>query len=120
MAIFLTYFCVLGILSAWRSDCGQGCRAVGFLIVESAQDQSKIGTAFALNESAKSDRLELPNMRLETEIIVPTAKTMPTEIPSTSPETIERISPDSKSRGLALPTRRRGQPFKVIGPFATM
>jgi hypothetical protein len=31
-----------------------------------------------------------------------------------------QIPPEGKSRGLALPTGRRGEPFKVIGPLATM
>jgi len=61
------------------------------LVVEPAQHHSKTEPVFALNEPAKSDRLELPNARAETEIIVPAAKTMPTEIPSSSPETIKKV-----------------------------
>src|ERR1700720_2766177 len=62
------------------------------LVVEPAQVQSKIEPAFALNESAKSDRLELPNARAETEINVPAAKPMPAETPSTSPETVKKVA----------------------------
>ena len=35
------------------------------LVVEPAQDQSQIEPAFAVNELAKSDRLDLPNVRAE-------------------------------------------------------
>jgi hypothetical protein len=62
------------------------------LVVEPAQDQSKTEPAFALNESAKSDRLELPNARAEPEIIVPAAKPTPAEIPSTSQETVKKAT----------------------------
>jgi hypothetical protein len=73
------------------------------LIVGPAQDQSKIEPAFALNESAKSDRLELPYARAEPGIVVPAAKLMPAETPlpveaplhaetpPTSPETVTKI-----------------------------
>jgi hypothetical protein len=62
------------------------------LVVEPAQDQSRIEPAFALNESAKSDRLELPGARAETEIIVPVAKTMLAETRLTSRETIKKVA----------------------------
>jgi hypothetical protein len=58
------------------------------LVVEPAQDQSKIEPAVAANESAKGDRLELFNTPAKTEIVAPAKKAMPTESPSTSPETI--------------------------------
>jgi hypothetical protein len=61
-------------------------------VVEPAQDQSKIEPEFAVNESAKSDRLELPNTRVETENIVPPAMTMPTETRSAGPETIKKVA----------------------------
>jgi hypothetical protein len=66
-------------------------------IVEPAQDQSKIEPAFALNESAKSDRLELPNARVEDEIIVPAAKPTPAETPSSGPETVRPAETSSTS-----------------------
>jgi hypothetical protein len=62
------------------------------LVVEPAQNQSRIVPAFALNESAKSDRLELPDARAKTEIIVPAAKTMLAEIPLTSGATIKKVA----------------------------
>jgi len=62
------------------------------LVIEPAQDQSKIEPAFALNELAKADRLELPNTPVQTAIVVPATKTMPAERPSTSPETIKKTA----------------------------
>ncbi len=65
------------------------------LVVEPVRDQSKPEPAFALNEAAKSDRLELPDARVEPGIIVPAAKLPPAETPSTtpesSPETVTKI-----------------------------
>jgi hypothetical protein len=54
---------------------------------QSKPDQSKIELASAPNETAKSDRLELPSARTEPEIIVPGAKPAPAETPSASAET---------------------------------
>jgi hypothetical protein len=68
--MWLALFCLLGLGPAIAIKIA-GLPA--FLVVEPVQDQSKIGAAFALNESAKSDRLELPNARAETSIIVPAA-----------------------------------------------
>src|SRR5258708_36997942 len=55
------------------------------LVVERAQHQSEMKPAFALNESAKSDRLELPNAGAVTEITVPATKLMPADTQSTGP-----------------------------------
>ena len=60
------------------------------LVVEPAQGQSNVEPAFALNESAKSDRLELSDSRVETEITLPAPKTMPVETPSLNPQTTKR------------------------------
>jgi hypothetical protein len=62
------------------------------LVVEPGQDQGKTEPAFALNESAKSDRLELPNARAELEIIVPAAKPTSAEIPASGPETVKKVA----------------------------
>jgi len=62
------------------------------LFVKAAPDQGKIGMASAPNESAKSDRLELPDIRAETEI-TPAAQAVPVETPSTKPETIKIPGP---------------------------
>jgi hypothetical protein len=61
------------------------------LVVESALDQSKTEPASAPNELAKSDRLELPNTRVEAENIVAPMKTMPVETPSTARETVKKV-----------------------------
>ncbi len=62
------------------------------LVVERAQHQSEMKPAFALNESAKSDRLELPNARAVTEVTVPATKLMPADTPSTGPETVKKVA----------------------------
>jgi hypothetical protein len=67
------------------------------LVVGPARDQGKTEPAFALDEAAKSDRLELPGAAAEAEIIVPSAKTppaktMPAAIASISPETINKVA----------------------------
>jgi hypothetical protein len=81
------------------------------LLVEAAPDQSKIGMASVPNESAKADRLELPNIRAETEIM-PAAQAVPVEPPSTKPETIKiprRHWQDSNARIVpSEPPHRRG------------
>jgi hypothetical protein len=56
--------------------------------VEAAPPQSKIGMGPVANEAAKSDRLELPIIRAETEIM-PAAQAVPVETPSNKPETIK-------------------------------
>ena len=56
------------------------------LFAEAVPDQDKIGMAAVPNESAKSDRLELPNIRAET-AIAPAAQAAPVEAPSTKIET---------------------------------
>jgi hypothetical protein len=58
------------------------------LVVEAAQDQSKIEPALAVNESGKADRLKLPDTPAKTEIVAPATKATPAENTSTSPETI--------------------------------
>jgi len=58
------------------------------LVVEPAQDQSRMEPPFAVNEATKSDRLELPDTRAEPGIIVLAAKPPPAEPPSTRPETV--------------------------------
>jgi hypothetical protein len=87
--VWLALFCMVGlgpaiairVAAPWAS-----------LVVEPAQDQSKIEPAFALNESAKSDRLELPGTPAKTEIVAPATKTTPAETPSTNPETIKKTA----------------------------
>src|SRR6195256_2399426 len=87
--MWLALFCLVGLAPAIAIKIAAPPAS---LVVEPAQDHSKVERAFALNESAKSDRLELPNARAETEIIVPAAKPMPAEIPSTSPATVKKVA----------------------------
>jgi hypothetical protein len=89
--IWLALFCLVGLAPAIAIAIKVAAPPAS-LVVEPVQDQSKAERAFALNESAKSDRLELPSARAEAEIIVPAAKPMPAEIPSTSPETVKKIA----------------------------
>jgi hypothetical protein len=56
--------------------------------VEATSYQRKIEMATGPNESAKSDRLELHDIRAETEIM-PAAQAVPLEAPSTEPEAIQ-------------------------------
>jgi hypothetical protein len=83
--MWLTLFCLVGLGPAIAIKV---VAPPASLVVEPAQEQSKIEPAFALNESAKSYRLELPNV--EAKIIVPATKTMPAEAPSTSSQIIKK------------------------------
>jgi hypothetical protein len=87
--MWLALFCLVGLGAAIAIKVATPPAS---LVVEPAQDQSKIEPAFALNELAKADRLELPVTRAKTEIVVPATKTMPAEKPSTSPETIKKTA----------------------------
>jgi hypothetical protein len=87
--MWLALFCLVGLGPAIAIKVAAPLTS---LVVESARDQSKIERAFVLNESAKSDRLELSNIPVETEIDVPATKTMPVETPSTSPETVKKTA----------------------------
>jgi hypothetical protein len=89
--MWLALFCMVGLGPAIA------IKLVGppaALVVEPAQDQSKIEPAFALNESAKADRLELPDIPVKTEIVVPATKPMPADSPSTSPEPVKKVDID--------------------------
>ena len=83
--VWLALFCMVGLGPAIAIKVAA---PIASLVVEPARDQSKMEPAFAPNESAKADRLELPDTPAKTEIVVPATKTMPAESPSVSPETI--------------------------------
>jgi hypothetical protein len=83
--IWLALFCLIGLGPAIAIMVG----APASLVVE--QHQSEMKPAFVPNESAKSDRLELPNARAVTEITVPATKLMPADTPSTSLETVKKV-----------------------------
>jgi hypothetical protein len=55
--MWLAVFCLIGLGPAIAIMVA----APASLVVERAQQQSEMKPAFALNESAKFDRLELPN-----------------------------------------------------------
>jgi hypothetical protein len=84
--VWLALFCMVGLGPAIAIRVAAPRAS---LVVEPAQDQSN---TFAPNESAKGDRLELPDTPVKTEIVVPATKTMPAEAPSTSPETIKKTA----------------------------
>jgi hypothetical protein len=73
---------------------------------EQAQHQGKMEPAFALNESAKSDRLELIDTPGETGIVVPGTGTRPAETPSAGPETgpVETPSASPETRPVETPS----------------
>jgi hypothetical protein len=89
--IWLALFCLVGLGPAIA------IKLVGpptSLVAKPALDQTKIEPAFAANQSAKSDRLELLAARAEKDIIVPAAKPMPAETRSTGPEPVKKIDID--------------------------
>src|SRR5260370_33073223 len=89
MTMWLALFCLVGLATAIAIKVAAPPAS---LVAEPAQDQSKVEPAFALNESAKSDRLELPNARAKTEITLTAAKPRPVETPSNSPETVKKVA----------------------------
>jgi hypothetical protein len=89
--MWLALFCMLGLGPAIAIKVAALPAA---LVVEPAQDQSKIEPAFAPNELAKADRLELPGTPAKTEFVVPFANPMPAESPSTNAKTIEKVNAD--------------------------
>jgi hypothetical protein len=89
--MWLAVFCLAGVGAAIAAKVAAPPSA---LVVQPAPDRSKTATPFALNESAKSDRLELPSLHAEAEIVVPAANTRPAETPSIRPATTaETASP---------------------------
>lgn len=62
------------------------------LFAETTPHQSRIETGPIPNEAAKSDRLELPSIRADTETM-PAAPAVPVENPSGKPETIQDTPP---------------------------
>ena len=82
--MWLTLFCLVGLgpVVAIKVAAPSASSVVGPAQNQSAATQSRIELAFAPNETAKSDRLELPRARAEPEIIVPAANATPAETPS--------------------------------------
>jgi hypothetical protein len=90
--IWLALFCLVGLAPAIAIKLAAPPAS---LVVGPAQVQSKVEPAFALNEAAKSDRLELPNAGAETEITAPVAQPMPAETASTGAETVKSTGPET-------------------------
>jgi hypothetical protein len=89
--IWLTLFCLVGLGPAIAIKLVAPPTSS---VAKPALDQTEIEPAFAPNQSAKSDRLELLAARAEKEIIVPAAEPMPAETRSTGPEPVKKIDMD--------------------------
>ncbi len=97
--MWLALFCLIGLGPVVAIKVAA---PLASLVVGPVRDQGKTEPAFALDEAAKSNRLELPGAAAEAEIIVPSAKTpsamtppaktMPAAIASISPETINKVA----------------------------
>jgi hypothetical protein len=114
--MWLALFCLIGLGAAVAI---KALTPPSALVVEPALVQSKTEPASAPNELAKSDRLELPNTRVETEDIVPPAKTMPTE--SAGRETIKKVADqhwqdaNARTTSVASPGRHTKESKKRAG-----
>jgi hypothetical protein len=85
--IWLVFFCLVGLAPAIAIKLAA---PLASLVVEPPQGQSQAEPAFTLDESAKSDRLELPNAGAKPGIAVPAAQPMPAETASTGPKTVKK------------------------------
>jgi len=116
--MWLALFCLVGLGAAVAI---KALTPPAALVVEPALDQSKTEPASAPNELAKSERLELPNTRVETEDIVPPTKTMPTETPSAGRETIKKVADrhwqdaNARTTSVASPRRHTKESKKSAG-----
>jgi hypothetical protein len=116
--MWLALFCLIGLGAAVAI---KALTPPSALVVEPALVQSKTEPASAPNELAKSDRLELPNTRVETEDIVPPTKTMPTETPSAGRETIKKAADrhwqdaNARTTSVASPGRHTKESKKRAG-----
>jgi hypothetical protein len=90
--IWLALFCLVGLAPAIAIKLAAPPAS---LTVGPARDQGKAEPAFALNEAAKSDRLELPDAGAKPEIAVPAAQPMPAETASTGLETVKSTGPET-------------------------
>ena len=97
--IWFALFCLIGLGAAIAIKAATPP-------AEQAQHQGKMEPAFALNESAKSDRLELADTPGETGIVVPATGTRPVETPSVVPETgpVETPSASPETRPVETPS----------------
>jgi hypothetical protein len=86
--MWLALFCLVGVGAVMAIKLA----APPAVVAGPAPDQRRTAPAFAVNEATKSDRLELPEARAETGIIVPSARTTPAATVSTSPATISKVT----------------------------
>jgi hypothetical protein len=87
--MWLALFCLVGLGAVMAIKLAA---SPATLVAGAARDQRITAPAFALNESAKSDRLELPDARAETGIVVPSAQPTPAATVPTSPVTISKVA----------------------------
>jgi hypothetical protein len=87
--MWLTLFCLVGLgpVIAIKLAAPPAPSVAGPTPNRSKPDQSKMELAFAPNETAKSDRLELARPVPEPDIIVPAANPAPAETPAPNAET---------------------------------
>jgi hypothetical protein len=117
--MWLAVFCLVGFAPAIAIKVAAPPAS---LVVEPAQDQSQIELAFAVNESTKSDRLELP-ARAEPGMIVLAAKPVPAETPLTNPEipstgsgTVKSASPETVKQTAQRPWRDANASLIPVAP----
>jgi hypothetical protein len=87
--MWLALFCLVGLGAVMAIKLAPSPTAS---VAGPARDQRTTAPAFALNESAKSDRLELPDARMETGIVVPSARTTAVAPASAGPATISKVA----------------------------
>ena len=105
--IWLVLFCLVGLGPVIAIKVA----APPTSLVGPAPDRSEIEPASAPNESAKSDRLELPDIRAEPEIM-PAEQTMPVETLEGAP--VE--TPSTKHDAIKDPSRRWRDANAKIAP----
>jgi hypothetical protein len=87
--MWLALFCLVGLGAVLAIKLAPSPAAS---VAGPAPDQRTTAPAFALNESAKSDRLQLPDARTENGIVVPSAQTTAAAPASAGPATISKVA----------------------------
>jgi len=115
--MWLAVFCLVGLAPAIAVKLAP---PPATLVVEPAQDRSQIEPAFAVNESTKSDRLELPQARAEPGIIGLAATPPPAETASASPQApptaAETVSPETDRKIADRPWRDANASLIPVAP----
>jgi hypothetical protein len=116
-AMWLALFCLVGLGAVMAIKLAASAVA---LVASPTQDQRTTASAFVLNQSAKSDRLGLPDARAEAGIVVPPAQTAPAVPASASPVTISKVAEphwqdaNAMVGPVASPHDRKVRPSKKI------